>query len=211
MAQNTFLTIIGIGLLCYLLLACIPANVSGKVTPSIKSIVNYQHTDSVYEEPVVIPLPKKRDLVATTYMLEVGVRESTGKNDGRDVEKYLASVGLGKGYAWCAAFVRWCLDQANVNSSITAWSPTAHNKSDIVYYKQKWRRNAQSGDVFTLYYERLGRIGHTGFVNRTYNDDSMVETVEGNTNVQGSREGDGVYLKFRPIKTIYSITNWINE
>ncbi len=28
-----------------------------------------------------------------------GVREATGKNDGVEVEKYLASVGLGKGYS----------------------------------------------------------------------------------------------------------------
>lgn len=35
---------------------------------------------------------------------QLHVRELTGRNDGPEVEKYLKSVGLGKGYAWCMAF-----------------------------------------------------------------------------------------------------------
>jgi len=149
-----------------------------------------------------------RDVLQVVYMLEVGVREKSGRNDGREVEMYLQATGLGKGNPWCAAFVRWCFDQAGIKTTITAWSPTAHNPKDVVYYKE-WKKNAQHGDVFTLYYYKIGRIGHTGFVNKVYNDNSMVETVEGNTNGEGSREGDGVYIKFRPIKTINSITSWI--
>jgi len=34
--------------------------------------------------------------VATIYKSQLGVRERTGNNDGKDVEKYLKSVGLGK-------------------------------------------------------------------------------------------------------------------
>ena len=48
-----------------------------------------------------------RDAVEQIYTAEIGVREKTGKNDGERIEMYLKSTGLGKGYAWCAAFVTW--------------------------------------------------------------------------------------------------------
>lgn len=157
-------------------------------------------------KPVVVV--SKREKLQKIYLSQVGVREKTGRNDGKDVEKYLKAVNLGKGYAWCAAFVRWCFDQADIITPITAWSPTAHNPNSIIYAKGKWKNEMQRGDVFTLYYAKHGRIGHTGFVNKMTNE-KMVETCEGNTNSLGSREGDGVYLKYRPIKTIHSITSWV--
>ena len=40
---------------------------------------------------------------------QVGQREQPkGSNRGPMVDKYLASVGLQPGYAWCQAFVYWC-------------------------------------------------------------------------------------------------------
>lgn len=35
--------------------------------------------------------------VEARFLKEVGVREATGNNDGKDVEKYLKSVGQTKG------------------------------------------------------------------------------------------------------------------
>jgi hypothetical protein len=60
-----------------------------------------------------------------------------------------------------------------------------------------------------LYYEKKGRIGHTGFFDHMTNA-SMVASVEGNTDRSNSNEGDGVYLVFRPLKTIHSISSWID-
>ena len=43
----------------------------------------------------------------------VGVTETPpGSNEGEDVERFLASVGLGDGYPWCSAFVSYVLDAA---------------------------------------------------------------------------------------------------
>jgi len=147
--------------------------------------------------------------VAAIYKSQVGVRERTGNNDGKDVEKYLKSVGLGKGFAWCAAFVHWCLAEAGVKNSITAWSPTAHNKKNIVYFNNKFKKDPQQADVITLYYSSKGRIGHTGFFDHMQSE-NMTANYEGNTNRGNSNEGDGVYLTFRPVKTLYSITSWID-
>jgi hypothetical protein len=147
--------------------------------------------------------------VAAIYKSQVGVKEKTGRNDGKDVEKYLKSVGLGKGFAWCAAFVHWCLAEAGVKNSITAWSPTAHNKKNIVYFNNKFKKNPQQADVITLYYSSKGRIGHTGFFDHMQSE-NMTVNYEGNTNKGNSNEGDGVYITFRPLKTLYSITSWID-
>jgi len=158
------------------------------------------------EEPQLIDT---RAEVAAIYKSQLGVKEKTGNNDGKDVEKYLKSVGLGKGFAWCAAFVHWCLIEAGVKNTITAWSPTAHNKKNIVYFNNKFKKPAQQADVITLYYSSKGRIGHTGFFDHMQSE-NMTVNYEGNTNRGNSNEGDGVYLTFRPLKTLYSITSWID-
>ncbi|HRO18524.1 MAG TPA: hypothetical protein PLU07_10055, partial [Ferruginibacter sp.] len=66
------------------------------------------------------------------------------------------------------------------------------------------------GDVFTLYYAHLKRIGHTGFHHKKINS-SVYESVEGNTNAAGSREGDGVYKKKRSYNATHSISRWQNK
>ncbi|MCX7909859.1 MAG: hypothetical protein N2560_10160 [Ignavibacteria bacterium] len=49
-------------------------------------------------------------LIQSRFVLleQVGVRERTNKNDGTEVEKYLRSVGLSKGNAYCVAGQYFC-------------------------------------------------------------------------------------------------------
>lgn len=143
----------------------------------------------------------------SVYSAEIGVRELTGKNDGQRVEEYLKSVRLGKGYAWCAAFVKWCFDRCGIKTSITAWSPTAHNSKNIVYFHGRFEKEPIPGDVMCLWSQTKGRIAHTGFFDKRLNS-SIFESVEGNTNGAGSFDGNGVYRKKRSFKSTYSITRW---
>jgi hypothetical protein len=76
-----------------------------------------------------------------------------------------------------------------------------------VYAKGKIITEPKRGDAFTLYYPSLARIGHTGFYDGRLNA-SIYSTVEGNTNGAGSREGDGVYQKYRSFKATYSINRF---
>jgi hypothetical protein len=162
--------------------------------------------ESITNEPEVLLEPVKMTL-PEIYLSQVGVREATGKNDGPEVEMYLRSVGLGKGYPYCSAFVAWCLNEAEIPHRINAWSPTAENRNHFIYVNKKTVKQPQAGDVFTIYYTRLKRIGHTGFYHENQNESIMV-TVEANTNNAGSREGDGVYKKYRSLNTIHSISRW---
>ncbi|WP_109301013.1 CHAP domain-containing protein [Aquimarina sp. AU474] len=148
--------------------------------------------------------------VKETYDDEIGVREATGNNDGKDVEKYLKSVDLGKGNAWCAAFVHWVFEQCGVENSINAWSPTAENKKNFVWNKKQWYKKPKSGDVFCLYYSSKRRIGHTGFFDLMINS-KIYQTVEGNTDATGGSEGDGVYRRKRSINSTYSISRWLKN
>lgn len=146
--------------------------------------------------------------VEQCYTSQIGVREATGRNDGQAVEMYLRSTNLGKGYAWCAAFVKWVFVSCGVKTTITAWSPTAHNSNNIVYFKSRLEKEPLPGDVFTIWNVKMKRISHTGFFHRKVNA-SIYETIEGNTNEGGSREGDGVYKRRRSFNATYSITRWI--
>jgi hypothetical protein len=131
---------------------------------------------------------------------ELGVRELTGKNDGIKVEAYLKYVGFPKGNPWCAAYVSWVFKKAGYPVPKTAWSPALFPADHLVI-------QPSAGMVFGIYFPDLKRIAHCGFVENTQGD--FVLTIEGNTNVEGSREGQGVYRRLRHKRTINKYANWL--
>lgn len=133
---------------------------------------------------------------------EVGVREKTGNNDGPRVEEYLRRVGLKKGQPWCAAFVSWVYQKAGLPKPRTGWSPD-------MFPKYRLARSALPGNLLGIYFLEHHRIAHVGII--ISRDGDWLNSVEGNTNLAGSREGQGVYFKKRHIKTIYRISDWITE
>lgn len=159
-------------------------------------------------KPPVVKIIKKPTL-QEIYSSYIGVRELTGKNDGPQVEKFLKTVGLGKGYPWCAAFVKYCLLEAGVSSaiSINGMALSTENKKHFVYRARGQIEPPRTGDVGTLYYASLKRIGHTFFYDKKVNA-SVYESVEGNTDDAGSREGGGVYRKKRSLNATHSISRW---
>ena len=74
----------------------------------------------------------KREELQQIYQSQVGVREQGGANRGEQVEQYLASVGFGPGYAWCAAFVSWCYQQVDVEHPQSAWVPSYAIKENLI-------------------------------------------------------------------------------
>jgi hypothetical protein len=142
-----------------------------------------------------------------TYRSFIGVKELTGNNDGKEVEMFLQSAGLGKGYAWCAAFATYCHEINGIPfpAKAPAWSPSWFPKARRID-----KTTASTGDVFGLFYQNLNRIGHVGFIDEDWSDKgNIILTVEGNTNSDGVREGDGVYRKRRSKKQIHVVSRWI--
>lgn len=143
---------------------------------------------------------------------QLGVRESGGNNRGWKVNQYQESTGNKDGDPWCASYVHWVLKQCGVYTTISGWSPTAHNKNNIVYFNKKFNKQPVTGDVFTIYSVKNGRISHTGFFRERINDKFYL-TNEGNAARDGATnpfDGDGVYEKIRSFNATYSITRWHN-
>ena len=145
--------------------------------------------------------------VAEIYTAEIGVRERTGTNDGERVEMYLRAANLGRGNPWCAAFVTWTFKQAKVPAVVSGYSPSWFPKKNVIYQNRKGE--PRQADVFGIYFASKGRIAHVGFIDE-WGTGSHCVTVEGNTNDEGSREGDGVYRKRRLKNQIYKVSRWTN-
>lgn len=131
---------------------------------------------------------------------QLGVKELTGNNDGTTVEAYLNVTKLPKGKPWCAAFVSWVFKQSGLTQPRTAWSPA-------LFPLARQTLLPKPADVLGIYSAKLKRIAHCGIVEQRQND--WIISIEGNTNLAGSREGDGVYRKRRHIKTIAKFANWV--
>lgn len=131
-----------------------------------------------------------------TAVTQLGVEESPrGSNAGPVVEQYLKSVGLGKGNAWCMAFVYWCTQQAAAKTGIV--NPLKKTAGVMAQWNERpaLRKSVpQAGDVFII--DHGAGKGHTGFVEKILANGTF-QTIEGNTNDEGSREGYEVCRRTR--------------
>jgi hypothetical protein len=137
-----------------------------------------------------------------------GVREIGGANSGPDVEKYLKSVGLGKGYSWCMAFVYWCFEEAakdlNVENPLVKTGGVLkgwNNSKGTKILAKNTKENPElvkPGQIFIIDHGR--GYGHTGIVKAV--NGGFMTTIEGNTNNNHTREGIGVFELTRKIKDI---------
>lgn len=151
-----------------------------------------------------------RDKVADTLISYHYVKELTGNNDGPEVEMFIASSKLDPkaGHPWCGAFIGYGFLANNLNvpkypARAAAWFDKEHTIPSS---------EAIKADLASLYYKRLGRIGHIMMYLEPYkNPTPYVAMIEGNTNDQGSNEGNRVAKNFRPRAIIYSSSNWIDK
>ncbi len=155
-------------------------------------------------------------------LAEVGVREvPENSNRGPRVDQYLQSVRLNPtdgSYPWCAAFVYWCYDKADselgaLNQLLpprTAGVLDHWNKSTGIKIEpriaKKWSQVVEPGQVFCLDFGHgLGHMGLVIQVKPIYDSGNVTywcDTVEGNTNEDGSRNGIGVFKRRRKISDI---------
>lgn len=127
---------------------------------------------------------------------EVGYKEGFSGGHWNNKEKYAAQVpGMAwvsaGGYAWCALFVSW---DALKSGNAALFPRTASCATALDWFRQKGRYSDFPAIGAQVFYGPNGGT-HTGIV-YAY-DATYIYTVEGNTNVTGSPEGDGVYLRKR--------------
>ena len=145
---------------------------------------------------------------------EVGVEEIGGTNCGPRVNEYKAATWLppDQSWPWCAAFIDWlvmrAMEEEESGRKFTFERPRTAGAWDLENWSMKqdgstWTKlNPQAGDIapgdiviFTF--------SHVGLAVGTPTK-GMVETVEGNSNAQGSREGGGVWKQTRKLSQIRS-------
>lgn len=144
---------------------------------------------------------------------EVGIREGSRNNTGADIQKYMEATWLEPGeWPWCAAFVCWCCKEALASNPVPgvrrprtagAWKfeDWAADQPGATLIKPA--RQIQRGDIVMFTFSHIG-------IAVADPSGGTVQTVEGNTNTRGERDGggrtrDGVYLKTRPLTSIRSV------
>lgn len=170
-------------------------------------------SESTLTASTTYPLRKK---LIDIFLGEVGVREvPRNSNRGPRIQEYQRATDLaGTGWAYCAAFMCWGIMKWGEDSAVRdalkltrdgfeAWRP----KTAAAYGFEDWARrkrllvhneNARPGKL-TLHTGDLMTfdISHIGALITDYESSSYalwrMETVEGNTNASGSRDGGGVY------------------
>lgn len=155
-----------------------------------------------------------RDSVVSVAQSALGWREKTGNNDGENIDRILASVGLaGTRSPYCAAFCVFCYQEAGVGSKIphSAWSP------DMVKNPTWFRGRGdipRPADVFGIWFPSKGRVAHAGLIEKWGNGGAAV-TIEGNTSPQADsgseadRDGEGVCRRWRLTSTIYAVKSYL--
>lgn len=129
---------------------------------------------------------------------QIGVcEEPKGSNKGQQVEAYLKSVGLPGGNPWCMAFVVWCCKKIGLSAGVpTSGSVMQSWKSCKLAYRVN-KSTPKPGDIAIFDYG--GGKGHTGIVESV--EGSVIKTIEGNTNNDGSREG---YMVCKHSRSLHS-------
>lgn len=126
---------------------------------------------------------------------QIGMQEvPKNSNAGPAVEKYLKSVGLGKGYAWCMAFVYWCVKEAC--TELVLPNPLTKTGGVLAMYNAEPDlrvTDPQPGDIFIMDFGK--GLGHAGIVVAKL-PNGKLHTIEGNTNDDGSREGYEVAQRY---------------
>jgi len=140
---------------------------------------------------------------------EVGVEEVNGTNCGPRVNEYKSATSLDpeQGWPWCAAFICWLMREAMKDNSYTFKRPTtasawgfedwAAKQNNKVQLKKPHKDDIKAGDIVMFTFSHIGLAISDP-------QDGYIDTIEGNTDGQGSREGGAVLLKKRKLSAIRS-------
>ena len=184
--------------------------------PGPKDEAAYQQLRrKVQEERALSVTPSRSSALGAAIVAaaqsQIGVLEKS-KNQAPEIAKYWAATnypdGMQNREPWCAAFVCWCVAEGirnfgkNPNWALPRTATAFGFEDWAEEYKLPVNTNPASSDL------QLGDIlvfkfSHVGIYAGGVNAESIV-TIEGNTNGAGSREGDGVYRKLRPVSLVRS-------
>ena len=142
---------------------------------------------------------------------EIGVEEIDGTNCGVRVNEYKSATSLDpkESWPWCAAFICWLFRESMNNGKYTFSRPTTAGawnfenwclKQDrSVLLKKPHNNNITAGDIVIF------KFSHIGIAISCPDENGYINTIEGNTDGEGSREGGAVLQKRRKVSSIRSV------
>ncbi|MFF7387081.1 hypothetical protein ACFZAE_01250 [Streptomyces scabiei] len=140
------------------------------------------------------------DTLIAIEKTEVGYREGFSNGRYNNRQKFSPAVpGLewSQNQAWCQTFQSWAFQQAGVKSLAPV---TASCIAAVDWYKSRGRFSYYPAIGAMVFFGSSGGQ-HVGLVHKY--DADYTYTIEGNTNANGSAEGNGVYLKKRARRDAY--------
>lgn len=151
---------------------------------------------------------KFSQILKQVALAEVGVKEIGYTNTGKRVEEYQATTSLGgTGWPWCAAFVCWCVKKAvEKYGEVTFDLP----KTAAAYGFDEWslkqdtstKTHHKHNKEFEIGIFSLHSTSHCGIVISLPDSKGFVKTIEGNSNLKGSRDGGSVIMGKRRVSDI---------
>jgi hypothetical protein len=144
-------------------------------------------------------MTKLVDNVIKVAKTQIGVHEGRSNGHWNNDQKYSNEVpGLAWSdfQPWCCTFVSWVAFKSGAGD---LYPRTASCDVAGAWFKAKGRWSEYPAVGAQVFYGVPRDLNHTGIV-IAFDADSIT-TVEGNTNLSGSREGDGVYLRKRLRRT----------
>ncbi|MBI3902443.1 MAG: CHAP domain-containing protein [Nitrosomonadales bacterium] len=159
---------------------------------------NYTPDESTLDSPIVTTAATNAviERVLNVARAEIGVVEGPGENNVKyNTWYYHGHPVSGKAYPWCAVFVSWVFYRADASGMHPKGASTVANAQ---WFKDRGAFGSapRVGAVSFYNISGLGRISHTGIVERVLNDGSFY-AIEGNTDERGGRTGGKVMRKHR--------------
>ena len=153
---------------------------------------------------------KLAERIVELAKLEVGVHEIGNTNCGPRVNFYKSATWLPyeESWPWCAAFIDWLIWTA-MNESKQSYSferPRTASAWDLQNWSMKQdgstftklnpqAKDIEAGDIVIFHFSHVG-LAISGCTK------GVCETIEGNSNGDGGRDGGGVYRQKRKIALI---------
>ena len=147
-----------------------------------------RRTPAAKRETILEKPSGEKDLAGVLEAEEGVVEVPPYSNWGKRVGEYLASTGITYPQPWCAAFVHWGMAQIG-QKGYGAYCPS--------WFIPMYEIDAPVRNAWGLvYFPKMQRYAHIFIVTKICGN-GMIETVEGNTNNDGGREGTGVFRRLR--------------
>ena len=176
-------------------------------------------------EVVVPPIMPGQDLkntfikeVIALAKSEVGVVEDKPyNNSGTRVNEYqkIGSCGvITTGAPWCQFFMNWLIiETAKKLGKTYKWTCSGYTPDNVNLGVKKGigKKNAEKKDIhigaFGYIYSPSRKNARHVFLIVGMEGNNVI-TIEGNTNGGGSPEGYGVFVRRRPISSVWGVVNW---